>query len=127
MTTSEKVANILGMTEAKTLLAAYEDGGRAQDIARNTVASFDGEGRRSLALIEISHVIERIEGQQTAANGKLGRLQKEHDARMMGEGRPCIFVQQAQARFWKYLVVVFVSPFLLWLLMEVVMWRVKKG
>jgi len=112
---SERVANILGLSEAPTLLSHLEEDGERGEVARRTVSGLDSDGRRALAMIKIADAIDSLDdtvAKQNSRIGKIERLQNEP-----GSER-CRQVERAEMRFWKFVVIAFVTPIVLWLVLE---------
>lgn len=112
---TDKMTQIIGMDNADHILRAFDEEGPRREIARETVRGLDGISRQSLALIELSHVVQEIKA-------VVCPLKKEHDAVMRGEMAPCRHMQVMETKMWRFIAASFSVP----VLVGVILFILKK-
>lgn len=134
--TSERVADILGMSNAHTILRALDDGGESAQVARDTIRNVDDQTRLKFALVEICHAMDRTEEKRADDRAAFDELQTAHDKAMSGQGQSCRFIVELgnsvkeridalETRFLRYVLAVLILPLVLWGMMEFIAWRVR--
>lgn len=115
---SELVADILGISDATTIIREFDSPGDLGRAARQTIFSHDDSARQKFATLKIAHMIEQVITRQDAANGRLGKLEAEHDAVMSGAATGCRHLELLKTAFWKGVAITFVFPIALALILR---------
>lgn len=123
--TSERVADILGMSDAHTILRALDEGGEPAHVARATIKGMDDQMQLKFALVQMCHAIDRTEEKRSDDRKEFDALNEAHNQAMSGQGQSCRFISDLETKFMRYLIAAFVVPILLWGITEFLAWRLK--
>ena len=105
--TADRVANLLGLNDAQTLIHAAANGaGRAREVAQQQLDEFDRETKRAMALVVIAQRLDEVRSGMERRGGVMDDLMKEHKAVMSGESKSgCRHLANAMASVDKELAV----------------------